>query len=48
LVTVQGPCSLLDFVLISKAAGNSSKPTPDFELLSHHTCHCRQVIEHVV
>ncbi|ONM10029.1 Tetratricopeptide repeat (TPR)-like superfamily protein [Zea mays] len=38
----KGPCSLLDFVLISKAVDNSSKPTPDFELLSHHTCHCRQ------
>ncbi|RLN41220.1 trafficking protein particle complex subunit 8 [Panicum miliaceum] len=34
------PCSLLDFVLISKAAGNSSKPSPDLQLLSHHTCHC--------
>nr|CAB3492961.1 unnamed protein product [Digitaria exilis] len=38
----KGPCSLLDFVLISKAAGNSSKPSPDLQLLSHHTCHCRQ------
>ncbi|KAF8709998.1 hypothetical protein HU200_029722 [Digitaria exilis] len=36
----KGPCSLLDFVLISKAAGNSSKPSPDLQLLSHHTCHC--------
>lgn len=45
LIIFQGPCSLLDFVLISKAAGNSSKPSPDLQLLSHHTCHCRQVIE---
>lgn len=37
---VKGPCSLLDFVLISKAAGNSSEPSPDLQLLSHHTCHC--------
>jgi len=41
------PCSLLDFVLISKATGNSSKPSPDLQLLSHHICHCRQVIEPV-
>ncbi|KAG2545392.1 hypothetical protein PVAP13_9KG306369 [Panicum virgatum] len=34
------PCSLLDFVLISKATGNSSKPSPDLQLLSHHICHC--------
>ncbi|XP_062214381.1 uncharacterized protein LOC133915291 isoform X2 [Phragmites australis] len=37
----KGPCSLLDFVLISKAvAGNSSKSVQDLQLLSHHTCHC--------
>ncbi|TVU44714.1 hypothetical protein EJB05_04165 [Eragrostis curvula] len=42
----EGPTSLLDFVLISKAvSGNSSKPAPDLKLLSHHTCHCRQVLE---
>ncbi|WVZ60808.1 LOW QUALITY PROTEIN: hypothetical protein U9M48_010785, partial [Paspalum notatum var. saurae] len=33
----KGSCGLLDFVLISKAAGNSSKHTPDLQLLSHHT-----------
>ncbi|CAL4927721.1 unnamed protein product [Urochloa decumbens] len=37
---VKGACSLLDFVLISKAAGNSSKSSPDLQLLSHHMCHC--------
>lgn len=36
----KGSSSLLDFVLISKAAGISSRPIPDLQLLSHHTCHC--------
>ncbi|CAN6303271.1 unnamed protein product [Urochloa humidicola] len=37
---VKGTCSLLDFVLISKAADNSSKASTDLQLLSHHICHC--------
>uniref|UniRef100_A0A0A9EBZ3 TPPC8 C-terminal Ig-like domain-containing protein n=1 Tax=Arundo donax TaxID=35708 RepID=A0A0A9EBZ3_ARUDO len=37
----KGPCSFLDFVLISKVVvDNSSKKVPDLQLLSHHECHC--------
>ncbi|KAL6638002.1 hypothetical protein ACP70R_025574 [Stipagrostis hirtigluma subsp. patula] len=45
----KGPHSLLDFVLISKAApGNSSKSSPDLQLLSHHTCYCSAISQRPV
>ncbi|CAN6291607.1 unnamed protein product [Urochloa humidicola] len=40
---VKGTSSLLDFVLISNAADNSSKASPDLQLLSHHICHCSAI-----
>ncbi|KAG8061157.1 hypothetical protein GUJ93_ZPchr0003g16933 [Zizania palustris] len=37
----KGRCNLIDFILISKAAGgNYSKSEPHIQLLSHHACHC--------
>ncbi|KAK1643581.1 hypothetical protein QYE76_061386 [Lolium multiflorum] len=42
----KGPHSLLDFILISKAAADNSSKSE--QLLSHHTCHCSPLSQNPV